>query len=302
MNNNILNSPIRNLIAILVILIYLAGCDKTVDGNNSGTDQSQTPTISLTANPTAVSPNGSTSLNWNSTDASSCTASGDWSGNKDTSGSEIISRLQTDSTFNLSCTGDGGSVSTSVNVKVSTQPVTTVSLSANPTSVSLNGATTLSWDSSNADSCTASGDWSGSRSASGEETISSLTENSTYNLSCTGLGGTAEDTVSVTIDATTVTVNLTADPTSISLSGSTTLSWESSNADSCTASGDWSGSKDVSGSETINALTADSQFILSCSDANGSVSDSVDVTITLSGNGTALLSWTPQLRIRMVVF
>lgn len=208
-----LNSLTLKLIAILTILIILGGCNKSDNDDNSGTGQPQSPEISIIASPTAVSPNDSTSLDWSSTNATSCTASGDWSGIKDTSGTEVISQLQTDSTFTLSCTGDGGSTSASVNVTVSTQPVTTVSLSADPTSVPLNGTTTLSWD--------------------------------------------------------------------------------SSNADSCTASGDWSGSKDVSGSETISALTSDSNFILSCSDANGSASDSVDVTIILSGNGTALLSWTP---------
>ena len=87
-------------------------------------------------------------------------------------------------------------------------------------------------------------------------------------------------------------ITFTASPMAIAPNGQTVLTW-TSDADSCTASGDWSGSKDVSGSETISALTSDSNFILSCSDANGSVSDSVDVTIILSGNGTALLSWTP---------
>jgi hypothetical protein len=213
MNIYILDSLSRKLIAILAILIALAGCGENSE-NNSQADQSQSPTISFTAAPMAVSSNGSTSLNWNSTNATSCTASGDWSGNKDTSGSEIISQLQTDSTFTLLCAGDGGSVSASVSVMISPQPVVTVILSASPLSVSLNG--------------------------------------------------------------------------------STTLSWESSNADSCTASGDWTGSKNRSGTEIINALTSDSHFILSCSDANGTVSDSVDVTITLSSdNGTALLSWTP---------
>jgi hypothetical protein len=213
MNIYVLDSLSRKLIAILAILISLVGCGEK-DENNSQADQSQPPTISLTATPMAISSNGATSLSWNSAYATSCTASGDWSGNKDTSGSEIISQLQTDSTFTLLCTGDGGSISDSVSVMVSPQPVVTVTLSASPINVSLNG--------------------------------------------------------------------------------STTLSWVSSNADGCTASGDWSGSKNTSGTEIINALTLDSHFILSCSDANGSVSDSVDVTITLSGdNGTALLSWTP---------
>ena len=173
-------------------------------------------------------------------------------------------------------------------------PDVTVNLTANPATVPLNGETTLIWNSGNAESCTASGGWSGSRATSGQETISSLTlQNSTFTLSCSGTGGTAQDSVTVTIDTAALSVELTASPASVPSDGSTTLTWVSSNADSCTASGDWSGSKDLSGSETIDGLTADSQFILTCSDADGSVNDSVDVTIASSGDGTALLSWTP---------
>jgi len=62
---------------------------------------------------------------------------------------------------------------------------------------------------------------------------------------------------------------------------------------SCTASGDWSGNKAATGSETINASTIDSQFTLTCSGAGGTVNDTVIVTVVLNNNGTALLSWTP---------
>lgn len=170
----------------------------------------------------------------------------------------------------------------------------TISLTATPEFISEGGSTTLSWSSTRVTNCTASGDWSGSKETSGTETLSSITKDSTFNLSCTGTGGSVNDSVSVTIDTEpTPTVNLSADPVSVTYNGSTILTWDSSNADNCMASGDWSGSKDVSGTETINSLTLDSQFILSCSDANGSVDISVDVTIATSGSATALLSWTP---------
>ncbi len=254
---------------------------------------SPTLTVNFAANPTAVSYNGSTTLNWSS-NADACTASGDWSGSKGASGSETINSLTENSTFNLSCTSGGIGVNDSVVVTVAGPATATVNLSADPASVPYNGSTTLSWSSGNTDSCTASGDWSGARSTSGSETINSLTENSTFNLSCTGTGGTVDDSVSVSVETPPApTVNLSADPASVPHNGSTTLSWDSSNAVSCTASGDWSGSKDTSGSETIPSLTSDSRFTLNCSNTNGSVSDSVDVTVVATGNGTALLSWTP---------
>jgi len=78
-------------------------------------------------------------------------------------------------------------------------PPPTVSLSASPTNVVMDGSTTLNWNSTNATVCTATGDWSGSLPPSGSQTISSLTSNSNFNLSCTGAGGTANESVDVTV-------------------------------------------------------------------------------------------------------
>jgi len=89
------------------------------------------------------------------------------------------------------------------------------------------------------------------------------------------------------------TVSLSANQTSVVLNGSTTLNWNSTNATDCTASGDWSGIKGTSGSETISALTTDSQFTLTCSGAGGTVNDTVNVSVVLNNNGTASLSWAP---------
>ncbi|HZF25921.1 MAG TPA: hypothetical protein VEZ88_06635 [Steroidobacteraceae bacterium] len=67
------------------------------------------PTVSLTANPTTVRSGGTTTLTWSSTNASGCVASGAWTGNKGTSGSEPSVALTANSTFSLTCTGAGGS-------------------------------------------------------------------------------------------------------------------------------------------------------------------------------------------------
>jgi len=251
------------------------------------------PTISLSASPSNVSMNGSTTINWSSKHSSSCTASGDWSGSLATSGSQTISALTTDSTFNLSCSGAGGSSNKSVNVTVSSPSTPTITLSASPSSLPFNGSTTLNWSSSNTTGCTASGDWSGSKATSGSQTMSTLTTNSNFNLTCSGAGGSANDSVSVTVAAPLPTLSFTANPGTISQNGSTTLNWSTTDATSCMASGDWSGIKGMSGAETISALMIDRQFTLTCSGAGGTVNDTVNVTIVLNSNGTALLSWTP---------
>ena len=90
-----------------------------------------------------------------------------------------------------------------------------------------------------------------------------------------GGGGGAAPAAPVTPAAS---VNLSADPTSVLLTNTTTLTWSTSNATSCSASGTWSGTKATSGSEAVTISTAgNSSFTLSCSGDGGSGSASVTV-------------------------
>jgi hypothetical protein len=104
------------------------------------------------------------------------------------------------------------------------------------------------------------------------------------------------DSVSITVAAPPVptpTLSFSANLDTVSQNGSTTLSWSATDVTSCKATGDWSGSKGASGSETIDSITTDSQFTLTCSGLGGTVNDTIDVAVVQSNNGTALLSWTP---------
>jgi chitodextrinase len=69
---------------------------------------SPAPTVQITATPSAVAAGGSSTLDWTSTDATGCTASGAWSGVKATSGSQVVSGIATQSTYTLTCSGAGG--------------------------------------------------------------------------------------------------------------------------------------------------------------------------------------------------
>jgi hypothetical protein len=79
------------------------------------------------------------------------------------------------------------------------------------------------------------------------------------------------------------TVDIEADgadgPISISRNTSVNLTWNSSNADSCYASGAWSGTKALSGSYSTGKLTSSKTYTLTCTGPEGSVSDSVRVNI-----------------------
>ena len=81
-------------------------------------------------------------------------------------------------------------------------PVPMVSLAANPASVASGGASTLTWSSTDAASCVASGAWSGSREISGSQSSGALTSSGTFALACTGSGGTASASATVTVTPT----------------------------------------------------------------------------------------------------
>lgn len=155
------------------------------------------PGVIFTADDSSVASGGNTDLNWSATNATSCTASGDWSGSKATSGTENTGAIVSDETYVLTCTGPGGQTVRQVTVTVVGLP--TVSLTAFPLDTTVGGSSTLTWSSTDATSCTASTGWSGTKATSGSELITNITTATTFDLDCTGPGGVGNDSVTVTV-------------------------------------------------------------------------------------------------------
>jgi hypothetical protein len=74
--------------------------------------------VSLSASPASVTTGAASTLKWSSTNATTCTASGSWSGGKAVSGSVSTGALVATATYKLTCTGSGGSASASTSVTV----------------------------------------------------------------------------------------------------------------------------------------------------------------------------------------
>lgn len=157
------------------------------------------PTLTFSAEPATVAPGGTATLTWSATGAQSCEASAGWSGSRAASGSQTVGPLDGTTEFRLSCSGADGGVSGLVAVAVDDGSPATVTLRAEPPQVSVDGTTTLTWSAPGAESCTATGDWSGTRPASGSLTTAGLTRSSTFGLSCTGASGNSLGTVNVEV-------------------------------------------------------------------------------------------------------
>ena len=77
-----------------------------------------------------------------------------------------------------------------------TTPPPSVSISSDITSGSTGDSITITWSSSNSNSCSASGAWEGAKSTSGTETVPlSAAGNNTFNLTCSGSGGSSTQSV-----------------------------------------------------------------------------------------------------------
>jgi len=155
---------------------------------------------------------------------------------------------------------------------------------ANPTTIQTGSSTALTWDSTNATSCTASNGWSGSKSVDGSQSVSP-TATTTYQLECSGAGGTTTESVVVNVilvapEPEDPTLTFTAAQGTINEGATTTLNWDSSYATSCSASNGWSGSKSVDGSEVVGP-TATTTYTLTCTGDGGSIAVSATVNVIL---------------------
>ena len=80
----------------------------------------------------------------------------------------------------------GGSTTAQVAVSIDNGTgIISVNVTVDPTTVALNATATLSWTAVNATSCTASGDWSGPRAVNGSIATQSLSQDATFELTCT---------------------------------------------------------------------------------------------------------------------
>jgi hypothetical protein len=251
------------------------------------------PTAQLAANPTVI-PAGSTStLTWSSAHATSCTASGDWSGTLASSGTQNTGVLTANAIFSLTCTGPGGSSAAAMaSVRVNQLPI--VALTATPTAVASGGSSTLTWTSTNVDSCVASGSWSGPVGASGTQSTGPIMATSVYSIVCTGPGGVTPPATATVALIPAPTARLEAAPTAVASGNASVLTWSSTNATSCSASGGWSGPLAASGSYSTGPLTAATAYSLTCAGPGG-VTAPLVTTVTILPAPTVTLTASPAV-------
>lgn len=246
------------------------------------TDTAPAPSVDLTVDDSTLDEGATTTLSWTSMNATSCLASNGWSGARATSGSLVIGP-DTTTTYTLACGNGTATATDSVVVSVNeTIPAPTVSLTSDQESVVAGATSTLSWSTGYADTCMAENGWSGAQATSGSAVVT-VNATTTYTLRCENATGSTTD--SVTIDVVPAptpapTADLSASKTSVEENGTTTLTWSSTNATACIASGGagFTGATSTSGSRVV-MVGATTTYDIACGNGTATSTDSVTVNV-----------------------
>ena len=103
---------------LLILILFITSCG---GGGGGGSSEPITPapTVSISLSSSSIVLGESVTINWSSSNATGCTATGSWSGSKATSGTETTTPTGVGFfNYGISCSGSGGSRSSSVGLEV----------------------------------------------------------------------------------------------------------------------------------------------------------------------------------------
>ena len=248
------------------------------------------PTVDLKVNgsngPLNLSSPASYTLSWTSSNAAACSASGNWSGNQATNGSQAYSNVGIGAyTYTITCTNPSGSAADSVTINVLSAPTVIVSA---PASMTAPASYTATWTSSNAVSCTGSNRFTGSTGLSGSKAETGLPVGTyDYTVTCSNAAGAQASDTRRTIVYAAPSVDLKVDgsdgPT-VTRTGlvSYVATWTSANTTQCTGSSRLAGYSGTTGSRSETNVPAGTtyDYTVTCQNAAGAmVSDTVRMVV-----------------------
>ena len=221
------------------------------------------PTVTFSASPTSI-PNGlSSTLTWSSANATACSGTGKGFSPSGPSGSIAVSP-KTATTYGITCTGAGGSASQSATVAVTAAPTLTVGETVAAT------GTIWAYSTPTPNTPAIGSEWPGNQGVviGGPASNGCTWWRVAFNDGLTGW--TSQSSVAA-VSPTAPPVSFSANPASVPPGVSSTLSWSSTNATSCTGVG--FSPSGVSGSLSV-LPTATTVYSITCTGSGGSTTQS----------------------------
>jgi PKD repeat protein len=239
------------------------------------------PTIaSFTATPDTILAGQSSTLAWSVTGADSLSISPDVGA---VTGASVIVSPDASTTYTLSATNAGGTVTKTVALAVTppTPPPVISSFTASASSITPGQSLTLSWSATGADSLSLS---PGIGAVSGSSITVTPGVDTTYVLTAANNGGAVTASVSVTVSAPVpppVVQSFTATPAAIVAGQSTTLAWSVVGATAISIAADAGSSPGaVSGNSLSVSPVVSTVYTLTAGNESGTVTQSVSVAVT----------------------
>ncbi|HEX9023002.1 MAG TPA: OmpA family protein [Geobacteraceae bacterium] len=158
------------------------------------------PTCTLSVSPSSIGKGEPAKLSWSSQNAAKCRIQ-PGIGPVDTQGSTTVTPAA-DTTYTLSCSGEGGDAESNAAVSVSAPPppvAPTAALSIDPSSVMKGEKAALKWNSTNATDCAIQPEIGAVKPQGSREIIPS--GDAVYTLTCTGPGGKAASEAKIAVAA-----------------------------------------------------------------------------------------------------
>jgi hypothetical protein len=262
-------------------LLYVLTCSSSA-GNRSRAAKvlvHPRPSITMSINPTAIPIGQSAYLQWNTTNATSCTAAGGLTGQQPTNGAaNVVPTAAGTVNYMLTCSGPGGSSVATVPLTV--YPLPTIVLIISPQQIPVGSGAQVTWSTQDATGCAASGAWTGDRAIAGNLVLSAVPAGIyTYVLTCSGLGGSAASGATLEVVPPPF-VSIVASPALLAIGASVMVTWNSFQATGCVANGAWTGTQPQAGQMSFQMPTAGVRtFGLTCTGIGGSTTSSTVVTV-----------------------
>lgn len=201
------------------------------------------------------------------------------------------------STFTVTVTNGSGSATSNPPAKLTVNAATTApTITTQPINQTVTAGQTATFTAAASGNPTPTVQWQVSTNGGGTFTNVSGATSTTYSFTTTAAqngnqfravftnsaGSATSNAATLTVNpANQPTVTLSAVPDPVTLGSSTTLTWTSTNATSCTASGSWSGTKATSGSEVQTPTAAGPvDYVLMCTGPGGNFTASTGFTVT----------------------
>ena len=283
-----------------LIVALVAGCGSSTSGTSN--PEAPNPTVTVVATPASITAGSTSTLNVTASNASTVTVTGSDGSSYKLSANGGMQSVSPATTTTYTAVASQGTASASASATVTvTSPVTpapTVSIAANPTSITAGSSSILTVTAANATQVTITGS-DGSTyqlSATGGTQPVSPASTTTYTAVATGSGGKASATATITVTPNPApTVQITASPNSITSGSSSTLTVTAVNATGVTVSGSDGSSYTMQSNGGTQAVTpsATTTYTATASGPGGQASAMATVTVTANPSPSVTISANP---------